>query len=136
MNSIDNMSREKKLRINSILSLINQIVVIVHGLIIPRLFISCYGSTVYGLISSITQFLAYITLLESGFGPVVKSVLYKPIANNDIKTIESILKTSEKFFRRIAFIFIVSFLLVFLKDATKIVKYDGKASIKKVKIGY
>ena len=98
MNSIDNMSREKKLRINSILSLINQIVVIVHGLIIPRLFISCYGSTVYGLISSITQFLSVISLMELGMGAVVQSALYAPLANKDNEKISCIIKSSESFF--------------------------------------
>ena len=88
-------------------NLILQIIIVLYGFIVPKIIIEKFGSDVNGLVSSITQFLAYITLLESGFGPVVKSVLYKPIANNDIKTIESILKTSEKFFRRIAFIFIV-----------------------------
>lgn len=45
--------------------------------------------------------------MESGFGPVVKSVLYKPIAGKNKKEIEKILKASEKFFRTIAYIFIV-----------------------------
>lgn len=45
--------------------------------------------------------------MESGFGPVVKSVLYKPIASKNKKEIEKILKASEKFFRTIAYIFIV-----------------------------
>lgn len=46
-------------------------------------------------------------MLESGFGPVVKSILYKPIASKDKKEIENILKASEKFFRTISYIFIV-----------------------------
>ena len=74
--------------------------------------ITHFGSEVNGLVHSITQFLAYITLLESGFGPVVKSILFKPIANKDKRTIEDILKTSEKFFRKIAYIFIVYILIL------------------------
>ncbi len=61
---------------------------------------------------SISEFLAYIVLLESGFVPVVKSVLFKPIANKDKTTIEEILKTSEKFFRKIAYIFLVYILVL------------------------
>ena len=60
-------------------SLLLQLVTIICGFIVPRLIISNYGSDVNGLVTSITQFLAYITLLEAGFGPVVKSLLYKPI---------------------------------------------------------
>lgn len=104
--------RGKKALINIISSFGLQIITIVCGFIIPRMIIGAYGSNVNGLITSITRFLAYITLLESGFGPVVKSILYKPIANKEKKTIEEILKTSEKFFRKIACIFVVYILIL------------------------
>lgn len=99
--------RSKKAIINMISSLLLQIVMIISNLIIPVSIIKSFGSNVNGLITSITQFLAYITLLESGFGPVVKSILYKPIANGNKDEIERILKSSEKFFRTISYIFIV-----------------------------
>lgn len=104
--------RSKKAIKNIITSVALQLITIVCGFIIPKLIISNYGSNVNGLIHSITQFLAYITLLESGFGPVVKSILFKPIANKDKGTIERILKTSEKFFRKIAYIFVVYILIL------------------------
>ena len=99
--------RSRKAIYNIISNLILQFVVVVYGFIVPKIIISKFGSNVNGLISSITQFLAYITLLESGFGPVVKATLYKSIAEKDNKTIKSILKTTEKFFRTIALIFII-----------------------------
>lgn len=99
--------RSKKAIYNIISNLMLQFVVVIYGFIVPQIIISNFGSSVNGLISSITQFLAYITLLESGFGPVVKATLYQPIAKKDNKTIKNILKASEKFFRTIAGIFIV-----------------------------
>ncbi|MBR3116056.1 lipopolysaccharide biosynthesis protein [Candidatus Saccharibacteria bacterium] len=98
--------RSKKALYNIISNIILQVVIIISGFIVPKIIISTFGSTVNGLVSSVTQFLAYITLLESGFGPVVKAALYKPIANEDNKTIGNILKTSERFFRIIAVIFL------------------------------
>ena len=111
--------RSKKTIINIISSLILQLVTIISTFIIPRLIIKSFGSNVNGLITSITQFLGYITLLESGFGPVIKAILYKPIANKDKNEIEAILKTSEKFFRIISYIFLIyiiglSFILPFI----------------------
>lgn len=103
--------RSKKAIKNIISSLLQQIITIICGLILPRAIIGTYGSNVNGLISSITQFLAYITLLEAGIGPVIKSVLYKPIANKDKNQIEKILKAAQKFFNVIAYIFI-AYLLV------------------------
>lgn len=97
--------RSKKAIVNVISSLMLQLVTIICGFIVPRLIIQNFGSNVNGLISSITQFLAYITLLESGFGPVVKSILYKPIAKKDKEEIKQILKSTEKFFKKISYIF-------------------------------
>ena len=99
--------RGKKATKNIFSSLLLQVVTIICGFIVPKLIIGQYGSNVNGLIVSITQFLAYITLLEAGFGPVVKAILYKPIANKNKKEIENILKASEKFFKRISLIFII-----------------------------
>ena len=98
--------RTKNAILNLITSFIAKIIVILYGLIIPKLIIVKYGSEVNGLITSISQFLAYITLLESGFGPVVTAALYKPIANKDNKIIANILKFSERFFRKISYIFL------------------------------
>lgn len=99
--------RSKKAIYNIVSSLILQIVMLISGFIVPKLIIGKFGSNVNGLVSSITQFLAYICLLESGIGPVVRSSLYKPIAEKDNKTIKNILKASERFFRIIALIFVV-----------------------------
>lgn len=99
--------RSKNIIYNISTNLLLQIVVVIYGFIVPKIIISLFGSSVNGLITSITQFLAYITLLESGFGPIVKATLYKPIANKDKKKIFSILKTTEKFFRKISIIFVI-----------------------------
>ena len=104
--------RLKKAINNIISSIALQTITIICGFIIPKLIIITFGSNVNGLVQSIAQFLAYITLLESGFGPVIKSILYKPIANKDRATIAEILKTSEKFFRKIAYIFLVYILIL------------------------
>ena len=67
--------RSKKAIYNIISNLMLQFVVVIYGFIVPQIIISNFGSSVNGLISSITQFLAYITLLESGFGPVKSNVV-------------------------------------------------------------
>lgn len=99
------MRKERTIK-NISFSLLLQIVSIICGFIVPKLIISNYGSEINGLVISITQFLAYISLLESGIGPVIKATLYKPIAKKDNKQIQNILKSSEKFFKKISLIFI------------------------------
>ena len=72
------MTRKMKLMLNSTSSLIYQLITIVCGFVLPRFFLTHYGSEVNGLVSSITQFLGFISLAECGVGAVVQSTLYKP----------------------------------------------------------
>ncbi len=104
--------RGKRAIKNIIASLGQQLITIICGLILPIAIIKTYGSSVNGLISSITQFLAYITLLDAGIGQVIKAVLYKPIAKKDKGRIKEILKASQKFFNIIAYIFVIYIVLL------------------------
>lgn len=99
--------KSKLVILNIFTNLVLQVIVILYGFIVPKIIISNYGSNVNGLISSITQFLAYIALLDSGFTAVVKSQLYKPIVEKNNEEISSILKSSDAFFKKIAYIFII-----------------------------
>lgn len=100
------MRKEKTIK-NVIFTLISQIIYITCGFIIPRILIKGYGSEIYALTTSISQFLSYITLLESGVGLVVKSILYKPIAEKNEKEISSILYSAQRFFNKIALAFVI-----------------------------
>ena len=100
------MNQLKKLKINTITSLMYQVVSLVSGFILPRLILQYYGSEVNGVVSSVTQFLSIISLCECGVGAVVQSALYKPLANNDISEISKIYASSNRFFRRVAYILI------------------------------
>ncbi len=104
--------RSKKALYNIVSNLALQLIIIIYGFVVPKIIIKGYGSDVNGLVVSITQFLTYITLLESGFGPVIKSILYKPISKNQKDKIVNILKSAEKFFRNIAKIFIVYIIIL------------------------
>lgn len=104
--------RSKKALINTIILFLVQLVTIIYGMIIPRMIITQYGSSVNGLISSITQFLGYIVLLEAGVGGVVRASLYKPLANKDVYSISRIVKSTENFFKIIAGTFILYLLMI------------------------
>ena len=100
------MSRKKKLLLNTGAGVLKQIVAVVCGFILPRYMLLYYGSAVNGLISSITNFLSFIALLDLGVGAVVQANLYKPLADKDNNRISMIVKSSERFFRRLAYIFL------------------------------
>ena len=64
---------------NAFSSLLLQFATIIQGLVLPRLILGAFGSEINGLVSSITQFLSFISLLEGGLGAVVLAELYGPI---------------------------------------------------------
>ena len=104
--------RSKKALLNLIFNVILKIIIIIYGFVVPKIIISHFGSEINGLVSSITQFLAYITLLESGFGPVVKAALYKPIAQKNRNEILGLLKSAESVFKKISKVFIVYIMIL------------------------
>ena len=75
--------RSKKALINSISSLLSQLVTIISGFVLPRLILSQFGSSYNGITSSITQFLNCVILLRAGVGGVTRAALYKPLADGD-----------------------------------------------------
>ena len=78
-----------------------QFIAIILGLIVPRFFISGYGSDVNGLISTITQIFTYMALLEAGVGQAAKNVLFKPVRENNKVEINKWYSVALKYFRRL-----------------------------------
>ena len=107
------MTRKKKLFLNSTISFLYQITAFVCGFILPKMFLKYYGSEVNGLVSSITNFLGFITLAECGVGAVVQSAYYKPLADHDDVEISKVYASSEKFFHIIAYILLAYTALLF-----------------------
>ena len=99
-------------KINMASAILLQCVTTVAGLIVPRLILSTFGSEVNGLVSSITQFLNYISLVEGGIGSVILAALYKPIADKDNEALNGVLNAARRFFKKIASIFVVYTLIV------------------------
>ena len=120
------LSRTEKAKKNIVMSIGSQIVVLFCGLIIPRLMLSNYGSVAYGATTSIAQFLGYISLLEGGVCGVARAALYKPLANKDFQSVSNILGQLKRFFRTIAFVFIlyVIVLAIFFKDISHADEFD------------
>ena len=98
--------KSKVTLINIISSLTLQVVTVISGFIIPKIILTNFGSSVNGLVSSLNQFLSYITLIEGGITGVVLANLYKPLVDHDNKKISAVLVTAKKFFNKIGYLFI------------------------------
>ena len=99
-------SRTRNAVLNIIFAILLQVVTFLRGLILPRIIIPAYGSDVNGLVSSITQFLTYIALLEAGVGSIFRTSLYKPLAVGDMDGVSGIINEQKRFYRKIGIAFV------------------------------
>lgn len=99
---------------NIISSILSQTIIIIFGLVLPRLFITSFGSEVNGLLSSINNIFVYINLLEAGLGLASIQALYEPIANNNKKKIEAILAATARSYRYVGIYVLICVLCVAL----------------------
>ena len=107
--------KNKATLLNMISGLILQFFTIISGFILPKIILLFFGSDVNGLVSSLNQFLSYITLVEGGISSVIIANLYKPLVEKDDKKISSIVVTADRFFKKIGMLFFVyAFILAFI----------------------
>ena len=96
------MNRSKKSLYNIFFGVGNQIITLIIGLIIPRLFILNYGSEVNGLQSSIAYIYTYIALLESGIGTATIQALFGALGRSNKAEVNSILAATNLQYKRVA----------------------------------
>lgn len=99
------MTRKKELFLTIASNLTLQIVNAVCGFILPPLIVRTFGSAVNGMVTSITQFIAYLNLVEAGIGAASIAALYKPLAEENSAKINGILSAAKKFYFRSGFVF-------------------------------
>ncbi|MGL5153277.1 MAG: hypothetical protein ACRC7N_22175, partial [Clostridium sp.] len=100
------MNRTQKFLYNSGSTAIMQIVVLITGFITPRIMLSVYGSEINGLVSSITQFIAYFNLVEAGLASAATYALYKPLSDKDNKAINGVVSATKKFYTQAGYMFV------------------------------
>lgn len=90
---------------NIVFNILLQLTTAISGFILPPLLIIHYGSPINGLVSSIKQFIAYLSLVESGIGVASIAALYPYVANKDTKNINQILTATKHFYNVSGIIF-------------------------------
>lgn len=78
----------------------SQLITFAVGIIIPRLVLVNLGSEANGLLNSVGSVLTYLSLLEAGVGTASLQALYKPCAEKDYGSINSIMSATDYFYRR------------------------------------
>lgn len=82
------------------------IVTMLAGFVIPRIMLTVYGSEVNGLVTSVSQFISYFSLVEAGIGASTTYALYSPLADHDTACINRIITASKNFYLKTGYIFL------------------------------
>ncbi|MGF0101182.1 lipopolysaccharide biosynthesis protein [Bariatricus sp. SGI.019] len=99
--------RSKNAFQNVLSAIVLQLIIVVTGIYIPQLMIVTYGSSVNGMVSSITQFITYISLVEAGIGNASLVALFLPLAENNYRKINGIMSATCDFYLKAGGIFAV-----------------------------
>lgn len=97
---------------NLLCNVLLQVVVAVSGLVLPRFYLEVYGSTLNGMVSSVTQFMSYLSLVEAGISAATIVGLYGPLAEHNISDINGVLAATKKFYNQTGQIYIILVLLL------------------------
>lgn len=95
------MNRRKKTAINLLTSSLSEVIVIIYGLIVPRMILGAFGSTYNGVISSATQMLSLISILTLGIAGAVRAELYHTLAHHDHDGTSRIMKAANTYMRKV-----------------------------------
>ena len=98
-------SRTTRFVQNTISTALYQLTAMVMGFITPRLMILYYGSEVNGLIVSVTEFLTYFKMVESGLAAAANAALYEPLAKRDHTAVSAIVSAARGFFNTAGWLF-------------------------------
>lgn len=116
--------RTKKSAINTIVAFVSQVIIILLGFISRRVLIYSVGVQYLGINGLMTNILTIFSLAESGIGIAIGYSLYKPLAENDIEKIKSLLRFYKRTYQFLAALTAVigiafyPFLPIFLKGNT------------------
>ncbi len=91
---------------NMVMSLTYEVMLILFGLVVPRLIIETYGSEVNGLTSTITNILSILNLLQAGAVGASIFQMFKPVAEKDYYQVSMVLEASKRYFRKLGFVFL------------------------------
>ena len=91
-----------------------QVVTIALGIIIPRITIVGYGSSINGLLASVAQIVAYLMLFESGIRAVAQQSMYKTLSKSDFEATNQVLAAVNKNYTRIGFIYLTGLICLSL----------------------
>lgn len=99
---------------NLLVGFVSEAMIIALGIIVPRLFLTSFGSEYNGLLNTVGQAFAYLVLLEAGVGGASIQALYAAIAKGDKNDISSIVVATDYYYKKTGIFYAISVLILSL----------------------
>lgn len=106
------MQKNKIVIINMTITTLYQLLVILFGFLIPRSFLIEYGANIHGLISTATNILSYVQILNAGLLSASVQALYKPLSLGEKSSVSSVLNAVKKYYQKVGFSYIIAILVI------------------------
>lgn len=100
-------SRTKNVFRNATFGMLYKVVTLLLPFVTRTLLLFLIGVSSAGISTLFSSILSFLSLAELGFGSAVVYSMYKPIAENDIKTVSALLKFYKKLYRIIGAVILV-----------------------------
>ena len=105
-------TKDNRIKYNLLSGILYQVVLIVLGFLLPRLYLENFGSEVNGVLSTIKQIFVYMFLLEAGIGLATTQALYKPVAEKDHSKVSSVISATNTYYFKIGILYSIIVLLI------------------------
>lgn len=97
---------------NSLIAIISNVLIMIFGFILQTIFVKTLGEEYLGINGLFNNIISMLAIVELGIGPAIVSNLYKPLADNNISKIKSLLNYYKKSYNIIGILVIIIGLLI------------------------
>ena len=85
----------------------SKFIILILGIIIPRIVIVSYGSELNGFLSTITQIFTYFALLEAGIGNSAVNALFSPLEKQDTEIANMVVGQARRYYRKTTIVYVL-----------------------------
>lgn len=98
--------------LSATIGILQQLLTLAFGLIVPRLFIRTFGSEMNGFLSSIGNIYSYLALVEAGVGTAAIQALWGPLGRDDKRSVNEIMSATAQWYNRAGFIYLLGVIAI------------------------
>ena len=85
----------------------SKFIILILGIVIPRIVIVSFGSELNGFLSTITQIFTYFALLEAGIGNSAVNALFSPLEKKDYRQANIAVSQARSYYRKATTIYVI-----------------------------